>query len=131
MITLALCITAGTLFVLWIGYSGWAAPLMRENEDGSLIVQDYKNAKTWVPGYTYLPPSNWDVPQKRSPVCVSPSPNSIKLTGLIDRGLPMNVLELNPQGQVADTEESVQLTNVGSLLPKFSYEEQPFSKPYV
>ena len=35
MITLALCITAGTLFVLWIGYSGWAAPLMRENEDGS------------------------------------------------------------------------------------------------
>ena len=35
MITLALCITAGTLFVLWIGYSGWAAPLMRENEDGT------------------------------------------------------------------------------------------------
>ena len=104
---------------------------IRENEDGSLIVQDYKNAKTWVPGYTYLPPTNWDVPQKRSPVCLSPSPNAIKLTGLIDRGLPMNVLELNPQGQVADTEESVQLTNVGSLLPKFSYEEQPFSKPYV
>lgn len=35
MITLALCITTGTLFVLWIGYSYWAAPLMKENEDGS------------------------------------------------------------------------------------------------
>lgn len=35
MITLALCITAGTLFVLWMGYSGWSAPLMKENEDGS------------------------------------------------------------------------------------------------
>ena len=104
---------------------------IREDQDGNLIVQDYKDAKTWVPGYTYLPPTNWDVPQKRSPVCMSPSPNSIKLTGLVDRGLPMNVLELNPQGQMANTEESVQLTNVGSLLPKFSYEEQPFSKPYV
>ena len=104
---------------------------IREDKDGNLTVQDYKDAKTWVPGYTYLPPTNWDVPQKRSPVCMSPSPNSIKLTGLVDRGLPMNVLELNPQGQVATTEETVQLTNVGSLLPKFSYEEQPFSKPYV
>ena len=32
---ITLCITAGTLFVLWIGYSGWASPLMKENEDGS------------------------------------------------------------------------------------------------
>jgi len=104
---------------------------IREDQDGNLTVQDYKDAKTWVPGYTYLPPTNWDVPQKRSPVCMSPSPNSIKLTGLVDRGLPMNVLELNPQGQMANTEESVQLTNVGSMLPKFSYEEQPFSRPYV
>ena len=32
---ITLCIIAVTLFVLWIGYSGWAAPLMRENEDGS------------------------------------------------------------------------------------------------
>jgi hypothetical protein len=104
---------------------------MEEDKDGNLIVKDYKDFKTWVPGYTYLPPSNWDVPQKRPPVCLAPSPNSIKLTGLVDRGLPMNVLELTPYGQVADTEDSVELTNVGSLLPKFRYEEQPFSKPYI
>jgi hypothetical protein len=32
---LVLCIIAGIVFVLWMGYSGWASPLMRENEDGS------------------------------------------------------------------------------------------------
>ena len=104
---------------------------IRNEDDGSLVVQNYKDAKTWHPGYTYLPPTNWDVPQKRAPVCRSPSPNAIKLTGLVDRGLPLNVLELNPYGQIANTEDTVKLTNVGSMLPKFSYEEQPFSKPYV
>ena len=105
---------------------------IRENEDGSIIVQNYSDAKTWNPGYTYLPPSNWDVPQKRAPVCSAPSPNTIKLTGLVDRGLPLNVLELHPHdGKIAKTEDSVKLTNVGSMLPKFKYEEQPFSKPYI
>ena len=112
-------------------YSRDSSDSIEEDKDGNLIVKDYKDFKTWVPGYTYLPPSNWDVPQKRPPVCLAPSPNSIKLTGLVDRGLPMNVLELTPYGQVADTEDSVELTNVGSLLPKFRYEEQPFSKPYI
>jgi len=32
---ITLCIIAGIVFVLWMGYSGWASPLMRENEDGS------------------------------------------------------------------------------------------------
>ena len=105
---------------------------LRENEDGSLVVRNYGDAKTWYPGYTYLPPSNWDVPQKYPPACLAPSPDTIKLTGLVDRGLPLNVLELNPyNGKIAQTEESVNLTNVGSMLPKFKYEEQPFSKPYI
>ena len=103
-----------------------------ENEDGSIVVKNYGDAKTWHPGYTYLPPSNWDVPQKYPPACMAPSPDSIKLTGLVDRGLPMNVLELHPyDGKIAQTEDSVHLTNVGSMMPKFKYEEQPFSKPYI
>ena len=102
-----------------------------EDNVGNLIVKDYKYSKTFVPGYTYVPPENWSVPQQRPPVCSTSSPNTLKLTGLVDRGLPLNVLELNPQGQIADTEESVTLTNVGSMLPNFKYEEQPFSKPYV
>jgi hypothetical protein len=32
---ITLCIIVGIVFVLWMGYSGWASPLMRENEDGS------------------------------------------------------------------------------------------------
>ena len=101
-----------------------------ESENGNLLVKEYKDAKTWHPGYTYLPPSNWDVPQKYPPVCSS-NPNVFKLTGLIDKGLPLNALELNPGGKQATTEESVHLTNIGSMLPKFSFEEQPFSKPYI
>jgi hypothetical protein len=32
---LVLSITAGSVFVLWMLYTGWSAPLMKENEDGS------------------------------------------------------------------------------------------------
>jgi hypothetical protein len=32
---ITLCIIASIVFILWMGYSGWASPLMRENEDGS------------------------------------------------------------------------------------------------
>ena len=101
------------------------------NTDEALRVQNYNDAKKFVPGYTYVPPENWSVPQYRPPVCVSSSTNPLKLTGLVDRGLPLNVLELNPQGEVADTETDVSLSNVGSMMPNFKYEEEPFSKPYV
>lgn len=101
------------------------------NTDEALRVQNYNDAKKFVPGYTYVPPENWSVPQYIPPVCVSSSPNPLKLTGLVDRGLPLNVLELNPQGEVADTETDVSLSNVGSMMPNFKYEEEPFSKPYV
>ena len=101
------------------------------NTDEALRVQNYNDAKKFVPGYTYVPPENWSVPQYRPPVCISSSPNPLKLTGLVDRGLPLNVLELNPQGEVADTETDVSLSNVGSIMPNFKYEEEPFSRPYV
>jgi len=101
------------------------------NTDDALRVQNYNDAKKFVPGYTYVPPENWSMPQYRPPVCISSSPNPLKLTGLVDRGLPLNVLELNPQGEVADTETDVSLSNVGSIMPNFKYEEEPFSKPYV
>ena len=101
------------------------------NTDEALRVQNYNDAKKFVPGYTYVPPENWSVPQYRPPVCISSSPNPLKLTGLVDRGLPLNVLELNPQGEVADTETDVSLSNVGSMMPNFKYEEEPFSRPYV
>ena len=102
-----------------------------EDEAENLLVRNYTQAKKYFPGYTYVPPSRWDVPQKHIGICRPDGPNVHRLTGLIDRGLPLNVLELNPNGSIADTEDAVNLTNVGSMMPKFNYQEQPFSKPYV
>jgi hypothetical protein len=111
-------------------YTSRDTDLVNEIDDGNFLVKEYKQSRTWNPGYTYLPPSNWDVPQKYPPVCLS-SPNVFKLTGLTDRGLPINALELDHCGDIANTEDGVQLTNVGSMLPKFKFEEMPFSKPYM
>ena len=101
------------------------------DQAGNLVVQNYTQAKKWMPGYTYIPPVFWDVPQKHVGVCNAANPNARKLTGLVDRGLPINALELNPDGSMANTEDSVSLTNIGSILPRFNYEETPFSKPYI
>ena len=101
------------------------------DQAGNLVVQNYTQAKKWMPGYTYVPPVYWDVPQKHMGACQAANPNARKLTGLVDRGLPINALELNPDGSMANTEDSVSLTNVGSILPRFNYEETPFSKPYI
>lgn len=102
-----------------------------DDDTGNLVVKNYTEAKKWYPGYTYIPPVYWDVPQRHVGACNPNMPNYTKLTGLVDRGLPINVLELNATGMQADTEDTVTLTNVGSILPKFNYQEQPFSKPYV
>ena len=102
-----------------------------ETLTGDLIVKEYKRSKDWVAGYTYVPPIHWDVPQRHTPVCSTISPDVHKLTGLMDRGLPINALELTKDGRIADTEDEVKLSNVGSMAPKFNYQEQPFSKPYV
>ena len=101
------------------------------DQAGNLVVQNYTQAKKWMPGYTYVPPVYWDVPQKHAKPCSAANPNARKLTGLVDRGLPINALELNPDGTMADTEDTVSLTNVGSIIPQFNYQETPFSKPYV
>jgi hypothetical protein len=81
--------------------------------------------KTFYPGYAYQPPSNWDVPQKRAPVCINKDPDTTKLPiGIADHGTPINALEVDPIGRILTTEEKVQYTNVGSILPKFRYSEE-------
>lgn len=88
---------------------------------------NYQNsAKKFYPGYAYQPPSNWDVPQKRAPVCVNSDPDTTKLPiGIADHGTPIFALEVDPIGRILATEEKVQYTNVGSILPKFNYTEIP------
>ena len=101
------------------------------DESGNILIGNYTKAKKYFPGYTYIPPIYWDVPQRHTPVCAQPDVNVRKLTGLMDRGTPINALELNQDGTLSDTEQNVSLTNVGSLMPKFNYYEVPFSQPYV
>ena len=86
---------------------------------------EYQNSeKQFYPGYSYLPPNNWDVPQKRPPVCVNNNPDTTQLPiGIADHGTPINALEVDPIGRILATEEKVKHTNVGSILPKFSYTE--------
>ena len=88
--------------------------------------QNYQNSqKSFYPGYAYMPPSNWDVPQKRPPVCVNNDLDTTKLPiGIADHGTPVFALEVNPIGRILATEEKVKYTNVGSILPKFTYMEE-------
>lgn len=88
--------------------------------------KQYQNSqKQFYPGYSYQPPSNWDVPQKRPPVCVNTNPDTTQLPiGIADHGTPINALEVDPIGRILTTEEKVKYTNVGSILPKFTYTEQ-------
>jgi hypothetical protein len=92
---------------------------IKENE--SLLHNFYDKLNYRKPGYSYIDPKYWSVPQKRPPVCVTN--NEFNPASLYDRGTPTNVLELTPAGDIAATEENVRLTNVGSILPKFEYTE--------
>jgi hypothetical protein len=67
--------------------------------------------KEFIPGYQVQAPKCWDVPQKRPPVCLG---NNERLpSAVFDRGTPLNALNLD--------------TSVGSIMPKFTYTEQPRS----
>ena len=64
--------------------------------------------KEFAPGYQIQAPKCWDVPQQRSPVCIS---NNKQLpSAVFDRGTPLNALNLD--------------TQVGSIMPKFKYSEE-------
>ena len=81
----------------------------------------YTSLNNKPPGYSYIDPKLWTVPQQRAPLCHHV--NELNATPLYDRGTPINVLELTPYGDQAVVEREVSLTNVGSILPKFSYRE--------
>ena len=93
--------------------------------DGENVDTNYQNSpKTFYPGYSYMPPSNWSVPQRRAPICINNDPDTTKLPiGIADHGTPINALEVDPIGRILATEEKVKYTNVGSILPKFKYTE--------
>ena len=59
-------------------------------------------------GWSYMPPQTWSVPQKRPPVCIPSKNNTTKVMPILDKGAPV---------------DSLNWTQVGSILPKFEYKE--------
>jgi len=88
---------------------------------GHLIDKYYSSLDNKPPGYSYLDPRLWTVPQKRPPVCHYN--NDLSAVPLYDSGTHINVLELTPYGDIATSEGGVRQTNVGSIMPKFQYRE--------
>jgi hypothetical protein len=79
-------------------------------------------SKVYYPGYSFAPPSSWDVPQKRPPPCI-PDKTRLCPMGVFDRGTPTNVLELTADGNQCSSENECELTNIGSIMPKFEFKE--------
>jgi hypothetical protein len=88
---------------------------------GHILDKYYSSLDNKPPGYSYLDPRMWTVPQKRPPVCHYN--NELSAVPLYDTGTHINVLELTPYGDIATSENAVKETNVGSIMPKFQYRE--------
>ena len=84
--------------------------------------------RTYVPGMAYMPPTEWNVPQYHPTTCRQVCNNTFVDTralpiGIMDPGTPIFALEIGSDGTIAKTEDDVTLTNVGSIMPKFTYRE--------
>ena len=59
-------------------------------------------------GWSYMPPQFWSVPQKRPPACIPSKKNTETVVPIYDKSTPVDALDW---------------TQVGSILPKYEYEE--------
>lgn len=102
--------------------SSYIVPYQEDEE--TLFKEGVKNktGKDFYPGYSYVNPGKWDVPQKRPPVCLTSYSNKNMPSATFTSGTPINVLELDKTGKIAMTEEDVTQTNVGSIMPKFKFQ---------
>ena len=76
------------------------------------------NGRLGIPGYSYLEPRFFDVPQERTPVCHQ--------TKKPERG----VTSLEPAGYLSSGNSNVmEFHGVGSILPRFRYNEETTSAP--
>ena len=79
--------------------------------------EKYKNKNKYntpyVPGYSYMPPKNWETKRKEIPKCINDTKQVSNPAFVFDSGVPSNALEIEGPGA----------GQVGSMLPKFSYME--------
>ena len=101
-----------------IGIGVQAAQKMAETKSDTAKRQGYvrnppDKDKIGMPGYSYLDPKFWDVPQRRNQVCVP------------QKELSRGNTALEPAGYLSGGHSNVmEFQSVGSILPDFKYEEK-------
>ena len=75
------------------------------------------NDNLGIPGYSYLHPDHFDVPQQRNPVCITGNEPTRGKTAL------------EPAGYLGSGSSNImEFHSVGSILPKFNYKEEVVNK---
>ena len=84
----------------------------QKNTTKNGYVRGDNKGKVGIPGYSFLDPNLWNVPQKRTPVCHQPNNDDRKLNSL------------DPAGYMHGGHSGVmEFHGVGYILPKFEYKE--------
>ena len=86
----------------------------------------FPKSKLYYPGFQYVDPVRWDVPQRRPGNCI-PRHKTYPPAGVVET--KFSFLEYNEMGKIADQEGQVTETNVGSIMPPFVYKEMPYASP--
>ena len=86
----------------------------------------FPKSKLYYPGFQYVDPVRWDVPQRRPGTCI-PSRDTYPPSGVVET--KFSFLEYNQMGKIADRESEVRDTNIGSIMPNFIYKVLPYATP--
>ena len=86
----------------------------------------FPESKNFYPGFQYVDPIRWDVPQRRKDNCL-PLRETYPPSGVIET--KFSYLEYNEMNKIADQENQVKDTNVGSIMPNFIYKALPYATP--
>jgi hypothetical protein len=86
----------------------------------------FPKSKLYYPGFQYVDPVRWDVPQRRPGNCI-PSRETYPPAGVVETNF--SFLEYNQMGKIADKENEVKETNIGSIMPNFVYKVLPYATP--
>jgi hypothetical protein len=111
-------------------YEYWSSMSKENAKDGKgldgrpLLI--FPKSKLYYPGFQYINPTLWDVPQRRPEMCI-PSREVYPPAGVVET--KFSFLEYNEMGKIADQEKQVTETNVGSIMPPFIYKSLPYATP--
>ena len=88
------------------------------NEVNNGYVKGNNQGKLGMPGYSYIDPQLWEIPKKRHPVCINTPEGKRKPSSLLPSGY-----------MTGGNADLMEFTGVGSILPKFTFQENTQSVP--